>query len=166
MADESTVQNATPEQVDDRDAKAFTPITTQEEFDAAIKKRLERAKRSYEHEYKDVFEKAKAFDELQEANKSELEKANERVSKLQSELAGLKKRDQVAAWKKAASDETGVPVDVIRGDSEEEIMAHAKALQPHFSTNTGYVQSDGFAVSAGKTRTTSDLFAEAMNKAN
>lgn len=164
--DETTNQGATGAEVDEKTPAGFSPITTQDEFDAAIRKRLERAERSYEAKYKDVFDKARAYDDMQEANKSELEKANDKVSKLQDELNTLKMRDQVNEWKRAASDKTGVPVDVIRGETEEEIMAHAEALQPHFTASTGFVKSDGFAVASGKTRTNSDLFAEAMKRAN
>ena len=56
---------------------AFEPIQTQEEFDAILKKRLEREREKVAAEvsakyanYDELAEKAKAYDEAQEAQKS------------------------------------------------------------------------------------------------
>lgn len=142
----------------------FSPITTQEEFDAAIKTRLDRQKKSFEDAHKDEFEKARLYDEIQEGNKTELEKAIEETARLESELEAIKKRDQIAEWKREISKETGVPEDVLRGDTEEDIQAHADSLKSHFSTKSGFVSSDGFAPSKTEKRSTASQFAEALDK--
>ena len=108
----------------------FKAITTQEEFDAAIKSRIERAKKSaIPADYEDLKAKAAKFDEIEEQNKSELEKATERAEAAEKELAGLKHAADVAKWKAAASAATGVPVAALRGDTEEEITTHAEAIK-------------------------------------
>jgi hypothetical protein len=62
----------------------FTPITSQEEFDKALKPRLER-ERSKTADYKDLKDKASKYDELEQASKSDLEKANDRAAKAEAE---------------------------------------------------------------------------------
>lgn len=57
-----------------------------------------------------------------EANSKALKEAQDRI-------AAYEHRDQVAGWKTAAAKATGVPSEVLRGDTEAEITAHAEALK-------------------------------------
>lgn len=111
----------------------FSPITTQEEFDQAIKGRIARAEQSAEKRFMDthadVFAKAKQFDAMEEANKSELQKAQDALQKANEELEGYRRRDEIRAWQKEVSDETGVPADLLRGNTKEEMEAHAEQLK-------------------------------------
>jgi len=66
------------EQVEEKQAEEFAAITSQEEFDKALSKRLER-ERSKFADYDDLKTKASKFDEAQEASKSEVEKAADRA---------------------------------------------------------------------------------------
>ena len=66
----------------------------------------------------------------------ELDSLRERIQELEgekstadAELAALKAASQQADWRAKASAETGVPADILRGDTEEEVMAHAKSIQ-------------------------------------
>lgn len=141
----------------------FSPIESQEELDRRIKDRLNRAEKQWREKNNDVFEKAKAYDEWQEQNKSDLEKEKERNEQLQKELDERNLRDQISDWKKAASEETGVPAEVLRGSSEEEIKAHADALKPHFEKEkSGFVGSDGFTPKE-KAKSTASQFADALD---
>ncbi len=95
---------------------AFEPIETQEAFDAALKARLERERRKVEGEieakyadYGELAEKAKAYDEAREAEKSELEKANERIAALEGEKAKREEADKAAALRRKVASEKGVP---------------------------------------------------------
>lgn len=142
----------------------FSPITSQEELNAVIKGRLERQQRSFEEAHKEEFEKAKAYDELQEANKTELEQAQERTQELENELEKIKKRDQIAEWKRDISKETGVPEDVLRGETIEDIQAHADSLKSHFeNVKPGFVSSDGFAPAKTEKASTASQFAAALD---
>lgn len=111
----------------------FTPITSQEEFDKVLSRRLTRAEKSAREkvisELAPELEKAKQYDALQEANKSELEKANERAASAEAEVAKYKHRDQISTWANEVSQETGIPANVLRGDTKEELQAHAEALK-------------------------------------
>jgi hypothetical protein len=66
--------------------KPFTPITSQDELNRALKDRLDR-ERSKFADYSDLKAKAGRLDEIEQANKSEIEKANDRVAKAEAEAA-------------------------------------------------------------------------------
>lgn len=115
--------------MDEKDTE-FKPITSQDEFDAAIKSRIERAKKSaIPEDYEDLKAKAAKFDEIEAQNKSELEKATERAEAAEKELASIKHDAELNAWREAASKATGVPAAVLRGETEADIMAHAAAIK-------------------------------------
>lgn len=81
-----------PDQAPDttEDAKPdFTPITSQEQLNALLGDRLARERAKYS-DYDDLKAKAAKFDQAEEANKSELEKATEANNQLRSELEALK----------------------------------------------------------------------------
>lgn len=126
---------STQQKQDDKNEKneggtTFSPITSQEEFDRLIKERIERAKKSaVPDDYEAMKAKAAKFDEIEEANKSELEKATSRAEAAEKELATLRHQAELDGWKAAASQATGVPASVLRGDTEEEIMAHAEVIK-------------------------------------
>lgn len=68
----------------------FTPIETQEQLDAAIRERIERAEREVAEQFADydqLKEKAARLDELESASKSELEKANEELARLRNQAS-------------------------------------------------------------------------------
>jgi hypothetical protein len=115
--------------------KGFVPITTQKDFDEVFNKRWGREKAKY-----DEFETYKASHEelgrLQEANKSDGEKLRERAETAEAKLQKLEEAQQVAAWKKEVSGETGVPEAALSGSTKEEIETKAKELAPYFAKNT------------------------------
>lgn len=103
---------------------------TQQEMDAIIADRLKRERSKYEG-FEDYKAKALKFDEIEAANKSELDKAHERVSALESELKGLKRAEEIRAIRTKVANETGIPagsVTLITGETEEECMEQAKAI--------------------------------------
>ena len=68
----------------------FTPIETQEQLDAVIRERIERAERKAAEQFADydqLKEKAARLDELESASKSKLEKANEELAKLRKQAS-------------------------------------------------------------------------------
>lgn len=80
-------------------------------------------------------------------NSEELAAANERAEKAEAELAAANAqiaREQAA---RRVSEATGVPVGVLRGDTEEEMAAHAqavaeyaRALKPTYPADKGGAQ--------------------------
>jgi len=62
----------------------FKPITSQDDLNRIIGDRVKRAKPA---DYDDLKAKAGRLDEIEQANKSEIEKANEQAAKAQAEVA-------------------------------------------------------------------------------
>lgn len=91
------------------DRHTFTPITTQEDLDKVIGARLARER-----------EKFADYDDLKAAA-SKLAEAEARLSQIDAQAALDKIRNDVAQ-------EVGVPADLLRGSTKDELTAHASAL--------------------------------------
>ena len=63
-----------------------------------------------------------------------VDKLTARAETAEKALNDLKTAQQRLDWKTKAAKTTGIPVDLIRGDSEEDINAHAEALKTYLST--------------------------------
>lgn len=111
---------------------AFEPIQTQEEFDAILKKRLEREREKVTAgvsakyaNYDELAEKAKAYDEAQEAQKSEVQKAQEKIAQLEGDIKKRDEADKQRELRKKVAKETGIPEELIQGSDEESMKAYA-----------------------------------------
>lgn len=71
---------------------------------------------------------ADELEKLKEASMTEQEKAAKHVKELEDKVASYETAKQRAEWKAQASAETGVPADVIEGDSLEAMQSHAKRI--------------------------------------
>ena len=78
---------------------------TQEDVNKIVEDRLQRERQKYAGmaDYDQVKEKAGKYDELQEASKTELQKATDKVASLQKELDGIKHEASVRAIRTAPS---------------------------------------------------------------
>lgn len=100
---------------------------TQEQVDAIVKDRLSRERDKYK-DYADLKNKAAEYDKQQEANKTELQKAQEQAESLKKELAGMKEQEKIRGIRKKVSGDTGVPEDLLTGNSEEDCKTQAEAI--------------------------------------
>lgn len=148
----------TPDQTAEKSERTFT----QAEMDAIIGERLSRERAKYA-EFEVYKEKAEKFDAAEEAAKSDLEKATERANALQAELDNLKKADEVRSIRQKVSEETGIPMRLLSGDTEEACMEQAKGILE-------YAQPSGYphVKDAGEVRrisggTTRDQFKDWFN---
>ena len=128
-------------------SEEFTPIETQEAFDAAIKARIERA-RAKEAErfadYDDLKAKAARLDEIEAAGKSELDAANERIKELEADKKARDEADAERALREKVAEATGVPASLLKGGSEEELTASAKAISAFVERSApGYPKDKG-----------------------
>lgn len=99
---------------------------TQAEIDEIVAKRVARVKKQY-GDYEDMKKKAAKLDEIEAANKSELEKLTEQNQKLAAQLA----EREHAALIQAACIKHGVPadyMDLITGADEESIDKAAEKV--------------------------------------
>lgn len=124
MSDE--VQNETTNEVTEE--TGFTPITSQRQLDRILGGRLA-AERSKFSDYEDLKAKAAKFDEAEEAAKSDLEKAIARAEEAEKKAQSLEAAQQVSAWRAQVSKDSGIPADVLRGSTLEELEAHAESLK-------------------------------------
>lgn len=101
----------------------FTPITSQEDFDEAIKSRIarERAKFDGFDEYKAA---ADELAKIRDGEKTELQKLTEQLQE-QTARADKAERDSLVASVAAAK---GVPTATLTGSTREELEASADAL--------------------------------------
>lgn len=87
--------------------------------------------RKWEKRAKENADKAKKYDDIEDANKSELDKLKEEKSKLEQELNGIKSERELNELKQEVSKEIGVPVDLIKGATQEEMEEFAKAIKEY-----------------------------------
>lgn len=136
---------------------------TQAELDAVIGERLSRERAKYA-DYETLKEKASKFDEAEEASKTELQKAQDKMAAYKAELDSLKKAESVRAIRDKVAKETGVPVSLLTGETEEACTDQAKAIL-EFAKPSGYpsVRDDGEVTSPTK-GTAQEEFSEWFRK--
>ena len=110
--DAGDTKGATQDQAPKPD-HAFTPITSQEALDAIIAKRVERERRKYA-DYDTLTAKISTLE-------TDLSAATAKVETYEREATHASLIREVAK-------ETGVPADLLRGSTREEMTAHGKAL--------------------------------------
>ncbi|MEQ2637019.1 hypothetical protein [Paratractidigestivibacter faecalis] len=119
------------------------PIETQEQLDAVLKERLERAERKAAERFGDYDElKAKAdeYDRAQEASKTELQKAQDKAAKAEAALKAMKdERERAAAVAKAA-EENGVDAGLLARMSGD-VAENAKFLASMGGRGKAYPQT-------------------------
>ena len=101
---------------------------TQDEVNAIVTKRLAQEKAKYEG-FDEMKAKAEEYDKLEEANKSELQKASERVASLEAELNSMRKADEVRTLRDKVAKDTGIPANLLTGETEEECIEQANNIK-------------------------------------
>ena len=133
---------------------------TQAEVNTIISERLGKERSKYD-DYETYKAKAEKYDAAEEASKSELQKAVEKAEALQKKYDELKRANDVQTIRAKVSQDTGVPAELLSGDTEESCAEQAKAILAFAKPQTGYpVVKDGgepHKAVSGKTR---DLFAQ------
>ena len=137
---------------------------TQAELNAIVQKRLGEQAAKYEN-YEELKAKALKFDEIEDKAKSELQKVTERADALQKELDGMKKAESVRKIREEVSKETGIPVNLLNGDTKESCMAQAKAIAEYAKPGSyPKVKDGGEPQRTGSGKATRDQFAEWLDE--
>lgn len=140
-----------------------TPLFTQEEVNGIVAERLQRERSKYT-DYDALKEKAEKFDAMEEASKTELQKATEKADALQKELDDIKRRDSIRQIREEVAKETGVPASLLTGDTEDDCKEQAASIMD-FAKPSQYpaVNDGGEAMNTGGKRSTRDQFATWFN---
>lgn len=121
MDNENTVNQDVETQVEE--PKTFT----QDEVNKIVQERIVRDRKD-RADYDELKAKAEKFDALEEASKSELQKATERAEKLEAELTSMKRQQEIKDIRAKVSSETGVPITLLNGEDEDSCNEQAKAI--------------------------------------
>ena len=158
---EETVNQATETQATEgTTAERSLP---QEEVNRIVAERVQRERAKYT-DYDALKEKAAKFDEMQEASKTELQKATEKAEKLEAELKSLKKAKEVDSIRNQVAQKVGVPATLLHGTTEEDCTEEAKAILA-FAQSNGYPEvKDAGETKISSKHTTADQFADWMKK--
>ena len=146
------------------DSENATKTFTQEEVNSIVKERLERAKSQFS-DYDTLKAKASKYDELEEANKTELQKANDKVASLESELNALKTANEIREIREKVAQDTGVPINLLTADTEDACKEQAIAILTYTKQNGYPVVKDGGEVHSTNKHSTRDQFAEWADQA-
>lgn len=124
MADETTTTEAEPTQ---QQAEGSAPQAEQPKPQGDGTDWKAEA-RKWEARAKENKAKADKWDEQEEAGKSELERMTERAAEAERRVTELEHAEQVRTWASEVAAETHVPASILRGDTKEEMQAHANAI--------------------------------------
>lgn len=135
MSEDTSVQGgeSTGEPTSDSEDE-FTPITSQDELDARIGRRLSREREKFA-DYEDLKAKSAQFDELEEAKKTEAQKLSERAEVAEGKLQQI----ELNQLRRDVADEKGIPLRLARrlsGSTREEFEADADSLLEDFGPST------------------------------
>ena len=139
----------------------FTPITTQEEFDKAIKGRLAQKDRELEEKYRDYLAPDKV-DALKEDHKKKLEAVNASLKEAQDKLAGFDKekadllsrasKAETSLLKSQIASKHHIPIELaerLTGDTKEDIEKDAETFAGfigHKGSAPGYTREQSGAM--------------------
>ena len=117
-------------------------VFTQEEVNSFLAKDRKQMTEKYA-DYEALKEKASRLDEIEAANKSELEKANEKAAKLETELKAIKEAEKIREIRESVAKETGIPANLLTGTTEEECKTQAAAIADFAKPSPYPVIKDG-----------------------
>ena len=155
-------------------SEEFKAITTQEDFDKAIQKRLAQKDRELDEKYRDYLAPDKV-DALKEAHKKELEELNASLKEANAKIAGFDK-EKAGLLDRATKAETSltkgriagkynIPLELaerLQGETEEELEKGAEAFAGYMGpkhTPPQYTKEPGGAVNDPDAATKAALMA-------
>ena len=136
---------------------------TQDDMNALAGKIRSEEKAKYV-DYEELKSKAARLDEIEAANKTELQKATDKVNELQAKINEITKTAEIQAARNKVAEEYKIPSSLLTGDSEEACKDQAVAIIA-FTKTAKKVPDGGEVNQHGGTKSTRDLFAEAFDSA-
>ena len=137
---------------------------TQAELDKIVQERVGRERAKYEG-FDDLKAKAEKYDALEEANKSELQKAQEKTAELEAQIKKMQHEKDIQAMRAKVATEKGVLAELLTGETEEACATQADNILTFAKTNGYPAVKDGGEVGKIGKNATRDQF-EAWAKKN
>lgn len=146
-------------------AEETTKTFSQEQLDAIVSDRLARERAKYQ-DYEDLKTKAAEYDKAQEASKTELQKAQEKSAKLQTELETMKKTAELREIREKVSSKTGVPIELLTGGDEESCNKQAESILKFAKGNKypGVKGSEGTSKKTGAQSESEEEYRQLANR--
>lgn len=153
---------------------AFTPINTQEEFDAAIGERLSRDRESQAKKY-EGWTSPEDLKKITDAHEAEIKKLTDAAAESEAKIKNLNEEIVKGNTYRADLEKTRIAIaqgldikyaDRLRGETREEWEADAKDLAKDFAAYASAQNQPAPLGSPGTsgTKTTRDQFADAVNQ--
>lgn len=117
---------------------------------------LKRNSRKWEGRAKANMEALEELKKLNGTQKSELEKADKHTKELEAKLAKYEAEKQQHEWCVQVAKKTGVPADLLRGSTLDEVQAHAESIKQYLQNKQTSDQKEsgtaaGYAPKVGTT---------------
>lgn len=153
---------------------AFTPINTQEEFDAAIGERLSRDRESQAKKY-EGWTSPEDLKKITDAHEAEIKKLTDAAAESEAKIKNLNEEIAKGNTYRADLEKTRIAIaqgldikyaDRLRGETREEWEADAKDLAKDFAAYASAQNKPAPIGSPGTsgTKTTRDQFADTVNQ--
>ena len=153
---------------------AFTPINTQEEFDAAIGERLSRDRESQAKKY-EGWTSPEDLKKITDAHEAEIKKLTDAAAESEAKIKNLNEEIAKGNTYRADLEKTRIAIahgldikyaDRLRGETREEWEADAKDLAKDFAAYASAQNQPAPLGSPGTsgTKTTRDQFADTVNQ--
>ena len=159
---ETTTPNASQSQNDtnqvangDNGGSTYTPPETQEDLNRIIQNRIQRVEAKYAD-----YDQLKADSAKLGAAVAERDDYKSRLVTANAELSTYKAKEQRRQWAVEVAEETGVPAEALRGETKEEMAAHASTLKKYMGS-APIVSGDGHSPKP-PAASTGALFAETI----
>jgi len=152
-----TVNQETKTSNPETEQKTFS----QDELNAIVNDRLKREREKYAG-FDALKEKAERLDQLEEASKSEIQKMTEKADRLQAELDDIKRAEGIRQIRAKVAKETGIPENLLTGETEEDCTAQAEAIKA-FAKPTYPQIRDAGEIGGAVSTSTAQQFADWFN---
>lgn len=153
--------NATTNQAQSESAN--DKMIPQDEVNKIVQDRISRERAKFA-DYEEMKAKAAKFDEMEEAGKSELQKAQDKVQALEAQIQSINKEKEISQIRTQVAQAKGVPADLLTGETQEACESQADKILSFAKAQSYPVVQDGGEPHHVNKKSTRDSFKEWAEK--